>query len=217
MEIIIDYNVKKEKYDEIASIVAKDLRRWQHDVSRFSSVMIMNKSVNLLIMLSKIFEKPVDEIMDDRDSVAMIVNSAFFTEVMERAVRQLDVHHNIRLLLDEKFLSKDTLQDWVTAVQKDFVVSMVYFLYEGGTGEYYRSHVGKKVDKNFMKIRKECDFADFITMLSRGLHVLNHMRETIFRPRLDELEVARIAKSQDPGRSINSMAAAFSAINGGVK
>jgi hypothetical protein len=51
---------------------------------------------------------------------------------------------------------------------------------------------------------------DFLTLLSRSLHVLNYLRARLFTPTLDRLEAERVKACLDTGKEqFNSMAAAF--------
>jgi hypothetical protein len=54
---------------------------------------------------------------------------------------------------------------------------------------------------------------DFLTLLSRSLHVLNYLRAKLFTPTLDRLEAERVKACQDSSKDhFNSMAAAFASV-----
>jgi hypothetical protein len=213
MTVLIDHNAKAADYDAMADIIAADLRPWMNSPSRFASQLVSNGTVNLLFMIASFFDAKVEDLIKDRDTVAMISNAGFFTEVLEKAIEKLDVKFNIGILFNETIFGANTLQNWLTSVQRDFIVCSVYFIYEGATTDCYRKYVQKKIDKNFTQMRRKMGFDDFLTMLSRGLHVLNLLRQKLFIPKLEELEAERVKACQDMGREqFNSMAAAFASV-----
>lgn len=210
MTKIIDHTVKQTDYDAMADIIAADLRPWMDNPSRFSSQLVANGTINLLFMIAQFFDAKVEDLIKDRDTVAMISNAGFFTEVLEKAIEKLDVKYNIGILFNETIFGANTLQNWLTSVQRDFIVCSVYFIYEGATTDCYRKYVQKKIDKNFTQMRRKMGFDDFLTMLSRGLHVLNLLRQKLFIPKFEELEAERVKACLDTGKEqFNSMAAAF--------
>ncbi|MBQ1267622.1 MAG: hypothetical protein IIY06_12865, partial [Proteobacteria bacterium] len=191
-----------------------DLRPWMDNPSRFSSQLVANGTVNLLFMIASFFDAKVEDLIKDRDTVAMISNAGFFTEVLEKAIEKLDVKYNIGILFNDTIFGANTLQNWLTSVQRDFIVCSVYFIYEGATTDCYRKYVQKKIDKKTDKklvaLRKTMVLDDFLTLLSRSLHVLNYLRAKLFTPTLDALEAERVKACQDMGKEqFNSMAAAF--------
>jgi len=210
MTKLIDHTIKLSDYDAMADIIAADLRPWMNSPSRFASQLVSNGTVNLLFMIASFFDAKVEDLIKDRDTVAMISNAGLFTEVLEKAIEKLDVKFNISILFNETIFGANTLQNWLTSVQRDFVVCSVYFIYEGATTDCYRKYVQKKIDKNFTQMRKKMGFDDFLTMLSRGLHVLNLLRWKLFIPKFEELEAARVKACQDASKDrFNTMAAAF--------
>lgn len=215
MTKIIDHTVKQTDYDAMADIIAADLRPWMNNPSRFASQLVSNGTVNLLFMIASFFDAKVEDLIKDRDTVAMISNAGFFTEVLEKAIEKLDVKYNIGILFNETIFGANTLQNWLTSVQRDFIVCSVYFIYEGATTDCYRKYVQKKIDKNFTQMRRKMGFDDFLTMLSRGLHILNLLRQKLFIPKFEELEAERVKACQDMGKEqFNSMAAAFAMVKG---
>jgi len=213
MTKLIDHTIKQSDYDAMADIIAADLRPWMDNPARFSSQLVANGTVNLLFMIASFFDAKVEDLIKDRDTVAMISNAGFFTEVLEKAIEKLDVKYNIGILFNETIFGANTLQNWLTSVQRDFIVCSVYFIYEGATPDCYRKYVQKKIDKNFTQMRRKMGFDDFLTMLSRGLHVLNLLRQKLFIPKFEELEAERVKACLDTGKEqFNSMAAAFAMV-----
>jgi hypothetical protein len=213
MTKLIDHTIKQSDYDAMADIIAADLRPWMNSPSRFASQLVSNGTVNLLFMIASFFDAKVEDLIKDRDTVAMISNAGFFTEVLEKAIEKLDVKFNIGILFNETIFGANTLQNWLTSVQRDFIVCSVYFIYEGATADCYRKYVQKKIDKNFTQMRRKMGFDDFLTMLSRGLHVLNLLRQKLFIPKFEELEAERVKACLDTGKEqFNSMAAAFASV-----
>ena len=198
MTKIIDHTVKQTDYDAMAEIIAADLRPWMDNPSRFASQLIANGTVNLLFMIAQFFDAKVEDLIKDRDTVAMISNAGFFTEVLEKAIEKLDVKFNIGILFNETIFGANTLQNWLTSVQRDFIVCSVYFIYEGATTDCYRKYVQKKIDKNFTQMRKKMG---------------NLLRQKLFIPKFEELEAARVKACLDTGKEqFNSMAAAFASV-----
>lgn len=210
MTKLIDHTIKQTEYDAMAEIIAADLRPWMDSPARFASQLVANGTVNLLFMIASFFDAKVEDLIKDRDTVAMISNAGFFTEVLEKAIEKLDVKFNIGILFNETIFGANTLQNWLTSVQRDFIVCSVYFIYEGATTDCYRKYVQKKIDKNFTQMRRKMGFDDFLTMLSRGLHVLNLLRQKLFIPKFEELESERVKACQDANKDhFNAMAEAF--------
>lgn len=212
MTKLIDHNAKAAEYDRLADTIAKDLIPWKQDAPRFASQLIRNGTVNLLMMIASIFDKPLDDILKDRDTVAELANAGFFSEIMEKVLERIDVKFNIALIaliLDEPFTGKK-LCNWIMSIQADFMRCVTYFIYEGATPDCCRKYIDKKTDKKLVELRKTMTLDDFLTLLSRSLHVLNYLRAKLFTPTLDALEAERVKACQNMGKEhFNSMAAAF--------
>lgn len=212
MTTLIDHTVKRDDYDSMADIIAKDLIPWKQDAPRFASQLIRNGAVTLLMMIASSFDKPLDDILKDRDTCAELANAGFFSEVMEKALERIDVKFNIALILDEPFTG-NKLHNWITSIQADFVLCVIYFIYEGATPDCCRKYIDKKTDKKLVELRKTMTLDDFLTLLSRSLHVLNYLRAKLFTPTLDKLESERVKACQDSNKDhFNSMAAAFAMV-----
>lgn len=212
MAVLIDHTAKAAEYDHMADIIAKDLIPWKQDAPRFASQLIRNGTVHLLMMIASIFDKPLDDILKDRDTVAGLANAGFFSEVMEKVLERIDVRFNIALILDEPFTGKK-LCNWITSIQADFVRCVTYFIYEGATPDCCRKYIDKKTDKKLVELRKTMVLDDFLTLLSRSLHVLNYLRAKLFMPTLDALEAERVKACLDASKDhFNSMAAAFASV-----
>lgn len=212
MTVLIDHTAKAAEYDRLADIIAKDLIPWKQDAPRFAAQLIRNGTVNLLMMIASIFDKPLNDILYDRDTCAELANAGFFSEVMEKALERIDVRFNIALILDEPF-TNNKLDNWVTSIQADFVRCVTYFIYEGATPDCCRKYIDKKADKKLVELRKTMTLDDFLTLLSRSLHVLNYLRAKLFSPTLDAHEAERLKACLDAGKEqFNSMAAAFASV-----
>ena len=212
MTVLIDHTAKAAEYDRLADSIAKDLVPWKRDAPRFASQLIRNGTVNLLMMIASIFDKPLDDILKDRDTVAELANAGFFSEVMEKALERIDVKFNIAIILDEPVTGKK-LCNWITSIQADFMRCVTYFIYEGATPDCSRKYIDKKTDKKLVELRKTMTLDDFLTLLSRSLHVLNYLRAKLFTPTLDALESERVKACRDAGKEqFNSMEAAFALV-----
>lgn len=212
MTVLIGHTAKAAEYDRLADIIAKDLIPWKQDAPRFASQLIRNGTVHLLMMIASIFDKPLDDILKDRDTVAELANAGFFSEVMEKVLERIDVRFNYALIFDEPFTG-NKLNNWITSIQADFVRCVTYFIYEGATPDCCRKYIDKKTDKKLVELRKTMRLDDFLTLLSRSLHVLNYLRAKLFTPTLDALEAERVKACQDPSKDhFNSMAAAFASV-----
>lgn len=212
MTVLIGHTAKAAEYDRLADIIAKDLIPWKQDAPRFASQLIRNGAVNLLMMIASVFDKPLDDILKDRDSVAELANAGFFSEVMEKVLERIDVKFNYALIFDEP-LTNSKLDNWIMSIQADFVRCVTYFIYEGATPDCCRKYIDKKTDKKLVELRKAMVLDDFLTLLSRSLHVLNYLRAKLFTPTLDALEAERVKACQDAGKEhFNSMAAAFASV-----
>jgi hypothetical protein len=170
MTVLIDHNAKAAEYDRLADTIAKDLIPWKQDAPRFASQLIRNGTVNLLMMIASIFDKPLDDILKDRDTVAELANAGFFSEVMEKVLERIDVRFNYALILDEPFTG-NKLHNWITSIQADFVRCVTYFIYEGATPDCCRKYIDKieglkKLSADFTPMKSMADYTEKIQYFS---------------------------------------------------
>lgn len=207
---IVDYKTPEKDYERYGKLFANNLTPYVDDTARFSSMIISMKAVHLLLMISNVLNRPMSEIMSDEEKLSNLVGAEFFTKTMATCLEHLPFGLNLSIVLDHKLLSENTVQVWLDSISRDFVLCTVYFIYEGAHSECYRKYVQKKVDKDFMSLRKTMKLPDFLTCLDRSLHVFNILREKLFLPRLLELHQKTPAPELvEECSGFNSMSAAL--------